>query len=302
MQSFRYIHPFVLDWLQKRMVFIGGPRQVGKTHLSRTLNKKDEAYLNWDFPADRELIKKNILPLNQKLIILDEIHKFPRWRNLLKGIFDKNKGLIKFIVTGSARLDLFRKGGDSLFGRYHYFRLHPFSFKEAQKFKIKNPLESLLTFGGFPEPLFNQDENFSKIWRRERKAKVIHQDLRDLTNLKDYTEIELLADALPARVGSLLSYKSLAEYLEKSPHTIDHWIEILESLYYCYTILPFGSDKIKAVKKAKKLYLWDWSELENEGIRFENLVASHLLKYCHFIEDTQGDRMELRFFRDNIGK
>lgn len=163
-------------------------------------------------------------------------------------------------------------------------------------------LESLLLYGDFPEPLLEMSDTFSKIWRRERKARVIQQDLRDLANLKDFSEFELLADTLPTKVGSLLSYKSLAEDLEKSPHTIERWIEILESIYYCYTILPYGSDKIKAVKKSKKLYLWDCSEIEDEAARFENFTASHLLKFCHYVEDTQGDRMEVRFLRDHLGK
>lgn len=302
MQNNRYLHENIESWLKKRMVFIGGPRQVGKTYLSKQFISNSEAYLNWDSNADREMIRKGQLPINQNLLILDEIHKFSKWRNLLKGLWDKNKEHLNFIVTGSARLDLFRKGGDSLFGRYHYLRLHPFSLPEAEQFQIKDPLTALLSFGGFPEPLFEQSEGFSKIWRRERKAKVLQQDLRDLTRLKDYTELELLADALPARVGSLLSYNSLAQDLDKSPHTIEKWIEVLESVYYCYTILPFGSEKIKAVKKSKKLYLWDWSEIEENGNRFENFVASHLLKFCHYIEDTQGDRMELRFLRSDTGK
>jgi len=284
------------------MVFIGGPRQVGKTHLSKLFITQASAYLNWDHLEDRLMIKKQTLPTQHNLLVLDEIHKFSKCRALLKGLYDKNKDNINFIVTGSAKLDLFRKGGDSLFGRYHYFRLHPFSLPECIQHRIQNPLESLLNFGGFPEPLLEQSESFSKIWRRERKAKLVQQDLRDLTNLKEYSDIELLADVLPSKVGSLLSLKSLAEDLEKSPHTIQKWVDILESVYYCYTILPYGSDKIKAVKKARKLYLWDWSEIENQGIRFENLVASQLLKYCHYIEDTQGDKMELRYLRDNLGK
>ncbi|MCB0371266.1 MAG: DUF4143 domain-containing protein, partial [Bdellovibrionales bacterium] len=165
----------------------------------------------------------------------------------------------------------------------------------------KSTLENLLKFGGFPEPFLKQKESFSKIWRRERIARVINEDLRDLTYLKDYNQLELLADLFPERVGSLLSIKSLAEDLEKSPHTISHWIEILSTVYHCFLISPYGPPKIKAIKKQQKLYLWDWSAIENIGPRFENLVAGHLLKYCHFIEDTEGDSMEVRFLRDDQG-
>ena len=173
---------------------------------------------------------------------------------------------------------------------------------EIQPYLQTKTVDSLLRFGGFPEPLIKGEERFSKIWRAERTQRVIHQDLRDLTNLKDYIELELLADALPPRVGSLLSVNSLAEDLDKSPHTISRWLEVLSSVYTCFIIKPYGPPKIKAMKKQGKLYLWDWSAIEDMGARFENMVASHLLKHCHFIEDTEGDQMELRFVRDSLGR
>lgn len=298
----RYLQNHVSTWLKDRMVFIGGPRQVGKTYLAKTFLSADEGYLTWDDLADRERLKKHLLPGKPKTLVLDEIHKYPRWRTLLKGYYDKQTAEQKIIVTGSARLDHFRKGGDSLFGRYHYLRLHPFSIPEVEKKFKTNTTRLLLEFGGFPEPFLKQSESFAKIWRRERNARVIHQDLRDLTSLKDYSQLELLADLLPSKVGSLLSIKSIAEDLEKSPHTIVAWIEILASVYQCYSIAPYGPAKVKAIKKQKKLYLWDWSAVEAPGPRFENFVASHLLKYCHYIEDTEGDSMELRFLRDQFGR
>lgn len=300
MQINRYLTDSINTWLDQRMVFIGGPRQVGKTYLSKTFLENKKSYLSWDDISDRELLKKHQIPVNSSILAIDEIHKYPRWRTLLKGFYDKNSEDIKLIITGSARLDLFRKGGDSLFGRYHYLRLHPFSLHEIDSKMGKDSVQALLRFGGFPEPFIKQSDSFSKIWTRERMAKVIHQDLRDLTTLKDYTDLELLADLLPSRVGSLLSVNSIAEDLEKSPHTIKNWIEILSTVYQCYSIAPFGPPKIKAIKKQQKLYLWDWSVIPDIGPRFENMVASHLLKYCHFIEDTQGDQMELRFLRDQF--
>jgi len=302
MQINRYIQSDISDWMPQRMVFVGGPRQVGKTYLAKTFLKSKMGYLSWDSSEDRELIKKHQLPIDQNVLVLDEIHKYPKWRMLTKGYYDKHKDQLQIIVTGSARLDHFRKGGDSLFGRYHYMRLHPFSLSEIDSQFRMASVHDLLKFGGFPEPFLKQNENFAKVWRRERKAKVIHQDLRDLTQLKDYVQLEMLADILPSRVGSLLSLNSLAEDLEKSPHTMAKWIEILNSVYQCYTIAPYGLPRIKAVKKQQKMYLWDWSSIEDIGARFENLVASHLLKYCHYIEDTQGDDMELRFMRDQFGR
>jgi predicted AAA+ superfamily ATPase len=298
----RYLQSDIETWLTQRFVFIGGPRQVGKTFLSKNFLKSKNDYLSWDDLSDRELLRKHQLPLTPNPIVIDEIHKYPRWRTLLKGYFDKNDPKPQIIVTGSARLDHFRKGGDSLFGRYHYLRLHPFSIGEIDsKFKM-DTVRSLLKFGGFPEPFLKQNDSFLKIWRKQRIARVFHDDLRDLTRLNDYNQIEMLASVLPAKVGSLLSLNSLGEDLEKSPHTIANWINILSQIYHCYLVPPYGPAKIKAIKKQQKLYLWDWSAIEELGPRFENMVASHLLKYCHHKEDRDGDDMELRFLRDQFGR
>lgn len=296
----RYISPAITEFLDKKMVFLGGPRQVGKTTTCLTFLNPAKitnlAYLNWDDLTSKSLLKKGELP-NAPLLVIDEIHKYKHWRNLLKGFYDKRSEFQKFLVTGSARLDHYRRGGDSLFGRYRYLRLHPFSISELS-LQSPNDIQHLLKFGGFPEPFFSNSEKTLKLWHKERLNRIVNDDIRDLENLKEYSSIETLAESLPDRVGSPLSVKSLAEDLQVSPNTVENWISILEKVYYCYRILPFGSAKIRAVKKEKKLYLWDWSTNLNEGAKFENLVASHLLKYCHFIEDTEGENMELRFIRD----
>lgn len=169
---------------------------------------------------------------------------------------------------------------------------------EVDKKLSRKTTERLLRFGGFPEPFLAQSERQHRRWQRERIQRVIHQDIRDLTNLRELSLIELLANALPERVGSVLSVKSLQEDLEVSPNTVTHWLQILDLMFYSYRILPFGSKKIRAVKKSTKLYLWDWSEVPEGGARFENMVAGHLLKYCHYLEDSEGYTMELRFIRD----
>ncbi|HMV41810.1 MAG TPA: ATP-binding protein [Leptospiraceae bacterium] len=307
MKLLRYLIPHMQESLNKKMVFLGGPRQVGKTTLSLQFLKspsiENPAYLNWDRNTDRIQILKDQFPLQEnKILVLDELHKYSKWRNLIKGLFDKYHTKNQFIITGSARLDYFRKGGDSLLGRYRYFRLHPFSVMEMNKNPNKNDLDILLKFGGFPEPLFSQNEKEHRIWQNDRMIKVASEDIRDLENIKDISSMLLLAEMLPARVGSPLSLKSISEDLQVSQPTVDRWIEILSTLYYCYTIAPFGSPKIRAVRKLKKLYLWDWSQVEEYGFRFENLVASHLLKYCHFITDTEGYPMEIRYLRDTDGR
>ncbi|MBY0386260.1 AAA family ATPase [bacterium] len=288
------------------MAFIGGPRQVGKTTLSLQFIKPasvtNPAYLNWDRVSDKSMILRDQIPLDQKRIIFDEIHKYRKWRNLLKGLYDKHKEDHSFLVTGSARLDYFRKGGDSLLGRYRYFRLHPFSLFEIQKNPTPQDLQSLLKFGGFPEPFFAQKESTLRFWHKERMQKVIQEDLRDLENVKDTSLLLLLAEILPTKVGSPLSLKSLEEDLQVSQPTIKRWMDILSHLYYCFSISPYGTKKIRAVKKLQKVYMWDWSQVDSTGLNFENLVASQLLKYCHFLEDTEGHNMELLYLRDTDGR
>lgn len=299
----RYLEPYISQFLSEKMVFLGGPRQVGKTTLALKLLEKtaDEghpAYLNWDNPLVPPRLKKGELPPNQKYIILDEIHKYSKWRNLVKGLYDTNKSHLQFIVTGSARLDYYRRGGDSLQGRYYFLRLHPFSLREYKEHPDEQDLNQLLTFGGFPEPLFRGNIDHHRLWQRQRLSRVIRDDLRDLEHVKDVSLLEHLVEILPSRVGSPLSVKSLREDLEVDHKTVERWLTILENLYVCFRIPPYGTSRIRAVKKEQKLYLWDWSESSETGIRFENLMACQLLKYCHFLEDTKGYRMELRYIRD----
>lgn len=302
----RYLASAIREDLSTKMVFLGGPRQVGKTTLAKLFLEHEQqndtnlssSYLNWDFPNDRQLILKGNLPVYHKRIVLDEIHKYKNWRSLLKGFYDKYLEKLQIIVTGSARLDHFRKGGDSLMGRYHYYRLHPFTVDELSLLKEKRTLEDLLFYGGFPEPLVRKNKRDLKRWQNERIYRVINDDVKDLNIIKEVSQIELLANVLPEKVGSPLSFRSIAEDLQVAPRTVESWIRILDNLYYSYRIPPFGSPKIRAVKKENKLYLWDWSTIESPGIRFENMVAGHLLKYCHFQEDYYGEKMELRFIRD----
>lgn len=298
----RYLTDIIAGDLKKKMVIIGGPRQVGKTTLSlQFLNPPDEthpAYLNWDQPSIRRDLLAGILPADQSVIIFDEIHKYKGWRNLVKGFYDTQKSRTSFLITGSARLDHYRKGGDSLFGRYYFYRLHPLSLSEISADPQPGDLEDLLTYGGFPEMFLSKDLREWKRWQKERVTRVIRDDLLSLEQVKDVTQLELLASLLETKVGSLLSVQSLCEDLSASHEAVKRWTTILENVYFCFRISPFGSPKIKALKKEQKLFLWDWSPVENSGARFENLVASNLLKYCHFLEDTQGDTMELRYLRD----
>jgi uncharacterized protein len=304
MRTRRYLRSAVEGALAARkMAFVGGPRQVGKTTLALDLlgKKADErhpGYLDWDNPRMRVSIRNGELPPDEELLVFDEIHKYARWRNLLKGIWDTEKSSRRIVVTGSARLDYYRKGGDSLVGRYRYFRLHPFSLLELDAKGSASSLDALLRFGGFPEPLLRQDEREHRLWQRDRLSRVVHEDLRDLERVREISLVEQLADLLPARVGSPLSLANLRQDLEVDHKTVERWLQMLENLYVCFRVAPYGVPRIRAVKKEQKLYLWDWSAVEKEGPRLENLVAAQLLKYCHLLEDTEGKRMELRFLRD----
>ena len=299
----RYLEAAVARALSAKMVFVGGPRQVGKTTFALGLlgtdaDERHPAYLNWDHPAIRARLLAAELPPDQPLLLFDEIHKYARWRGLLKGIFDTERSRRRILVTGSARLDYYRRGGDSLVGRYRYFRLHPFSLREMTASPAGSDLDALLTFGGFPEPLFGQDRGSHRIWVRDRLSRVVRDDLRDLEHIREISLVEHLVSMLPERVGSLLSIKSLSEDLQVDHKTAERWLQALEHMYVCFAIAPYGPPKVRAVRKARKLYLWDWSTIESPGARFENLVASQLLKYCHYVEDTEGHAMELRFLRD----
>lgn len=296
----RYIADDCRHDLAEKLVFVGGPRQVGKTTLALYLlgkNARDPAYLNWDILADRERLLSGQLP-GGKLLVLDEVHKYARWRDLVKGFYDEFAPQRSMIVTGSARLDHYRKGGDSLLGRYHYYRLHPYSLREINARPTDADVESLLQFGGFPEPLAKQSAHHRRRWQRERQGRVINEDLVSLERVNEVSLLELLYIALLNRVGSPLSLQSLREELQVSHDSIRRWLTIFDNLYLTFRIPPFGSPRIRAVKKEQKLYFWDWAVLADEGSRFENLVAAQLLKFCHLREDVEGRRMELRYIRD----
>jgi uncharacterized protein len=295
----RYLFRQVVQDLEDKMVFIGGPRQVGKTYLSKQVGAQfgdDFAYLNWDDDDDRQVMLSKSFP-KASLLVLDELHKNRKWRQLLKGLYDKNIGKLKILVTGSARLDYYRFGGDSLQGRYHYLRMHPLSVRELELANQQEMLK-LLKLGGFPEPYLSGSEVKARRWSRSYRQRLIRDDLAALEKTEDLARVELMAMRLPDLVGSPLSINGLREDLEVSHATTSKWLQILERLYHVFRVTPFGSPKIKAVKKEFKHYHYDWSLIPEPGARFENFIGSHLLKWCHWIEDTEGFDMELRYFRD----
>ncbi len=298
----RYIEHPVIEDLKQKMVFIGGPRQTGKTTLAKHLCERMGAetakrYLNWDAAEDRENIMMERFPTGPGPLILDEVHKYSRWRQVVKGLFDKRKSELQILVTGGARLDHYRRGGDSLQGRYHFYRLFPLSCAELDAVSIST-VQDLLVYGGFPEPFLLQSEKESRRWSREYRSRVIQGDLADLENVKDVNIIENMVIRLPELVGSPLSLNALREDLQVSHQSVSRWMEMLENLYMVFRIYPFGAPMIRAVKKEAKHYHLDWTVVSDTGVRFENLVAFHLLKWVYFLQDTEGKNVELRYFRD----
>lgn len=296
----RYLSEQVLQDLERKMVFVAGPRQVGKTTLALGLPGAREAYLNWDVPEHRERILSRELPPGP-LWIFDEIHKYRSWRNYLKGLYDAPGREQKILVTGSARLDFYRFSGDSLQGRYHLLRLHPLSVAELG-LETEEELGQLLELGGFPEPYFSGSEVEARRWSREYRTLLIQEEVASLERIQDLGSLELLMLRLPELVGSPLSLNSLREDLQVSHKTASNWVDILERLYAVFRLPPFGTPAVRAVKKARKHYHFDWSLVTDPGARFENLVASHLLKWAQHQQDVLGKDLALRYFRDKDGR
>jgi len=315
----RYLEREILSDLKGKMVFISGPRQVGKTTLAEGLGKRfypsKTQYLNWDSGEDRRNILAGRFEPEKELLIFDEIHKYKKWKNYLKGVYDKNKADLKILVTGSARLNVYRKGGDSLLGRYHHYRLHPFSLAELSGFsfagkpfdalefhgpdeKNRGILEALMKLGGFPEIYLKGSAKHLRRWHNERADLLVKEDIRDIENIRDLSALQVLVALLPEKVGSVLSINSIREELAVNYRTAALWVDVLERFYYHFRVYPYQNSAIKALKKESKLYLWDWSEVPDDGSRFENVVASHLLKFVDYLFDAEGYKTGLHFLRD----
>ncbi len=300
----RYIEESIQNDLIKKMVFLGGPRQVGKTTLAKNVIKNRGLYLNWDDERDRKKILARQWSDDDQYLVFDELHKFPRWKNWVKGIYDTEKENHRILVTGSARLDLYKKGGDSLLGRYHYYRLHPFTLNEVPKaVSKKDVLKRLMKFGGFPEPFLSGSETENRRWRKERFDRILKDDIRELEVVKKINNISLLVDLLKSRVGSPIVVSNLAQDLQVAPNTVKNWIDILEKMYLVFKVPVYTVKIARSLQKPFRIYFYDNADVDgDEGARFENLVATHLLKMLHFLEDTEGYRCELYYIRDKDGR
>ncbi len=311
--------------LNRQMVFVSGPRQVGKTSIAESI-LPDATLLNYDNQSHARVIAAGperiaefadlANPLmSAKGLIFDELHKFPKWKGLLKGFFDVHGKGLKVVVTGSARLDTYKRGGDSLMGRYFPFRIHPIGIGEADGTEmdadgfLRKPsrpshetLDQLLRLGGFPEPFLKGNARFRNQWNRTRLERLFHEDIRDLSRVQDIIGIRSLASLVASRVCGGVNYAALAADLSVAPDTAKAWLGILESVYFSFSITPWFRNIANSIRKQHKAYLWDWSAVPEGGARNENFIASHLLKAVHWWTDTGLGDFSLHYLRDKNGR
>ena len=308
----------------RQMVFLSGPRQVGKTTLSAAA-LPEATVLNYDKASDARIVAAGADrvaefadladPLAARRgVVFDELHKFPKWKGFLKGFFDAYGDGLKIAVTGSARLDVYKRGGDSLMGRYIPYRVHPLTLGELggtsvdleRPFRSPAPVErdaidALLRLGGYPEPFLRGEQRFYNQWKRLRLERLFSEDVRDLSRIQDIRGIRTLAELLAARVGGGTNAAGLAADLSVSPDTVSAWIGTLESLYWCFSVRPWFRNVANSIRRQPKTYLWDWSLAPEGGARAENFVASHLLKSVHWWTDSGLGDFALHYLRTKTG-
>jgi len=308
------------DHLQRhrQMALVSGPRQVGKTTACRAVS---DTYLSWDNADHRRIILRGPAALAQAagldqlrasppVLMLDELHKHTKWKSLLKGFFDTYGERVRIVVTGSSRLDIYRRGGDSLIGRYLLYRMHPWSVGELLRPDLDTAIvhpptpiaeeewRALCDHGGFPEPFLRRDLRFSGRWRSLRRDQLSREDLRDVAHVQDLGTMETLMTELAERSSHQLIYAALSRQINVSIDTVKRWIDTLSRLHYGFTIRPWFRNVAKSLRKEPKWFLRDWSGIADAGDRAETMVACHLLKAAEGWTDLGYGEFELRYLRD----
>ncbi|MDP2192974.1 MAG: ATP-binding protein [Alphaproteobacteria bacterium] len=299
----RHIQSFIKDDSNQKMILLSGPRQTGKTTLTKNLFDNCD-FLNFDLSEDREMIFKNYWNRQADAIILDELHKMPQWKRWIKGIYDTEQNNPRLIVTGSAQFDTFRKVGDSLAGRYFLFRLHPIDIQEACLYWNNDPIkamENILLYSGFPEPFLRAESDFYRRWQKSHLDIILRQDLLDLYAVRHIKMLEIMVDLLKLRTGSPLSHASLARDVQVDHKTIKNWIQMLENIYAVFRVTPYHHNIARSILKEPKIYFFDIARIKDPGAQLENLVACALLKAIHFLEDTKGYKGSLHYLRTKDG-
>lgn len=288
----------IVEDLPKKMVFLSGPRQAGKTTLAKSVSKEFSSfiYLNYDSSEDRRILREEAWLPSVELLIFDEVHKMPEWKNFLKGIYDTKLPFQKILVTGSARLEVFNQVGDSLAGRYFLHRLLPLSPSECEQVQKSYTIDHFLERGGFPEPFLSQNEVDANRWRAQYIDSLLREDVLDFENIKNLRAIRLVFDLLRERVGSPISYSSLAQDVSVSPNTVKKYIEILEALYIVFRVTPFSRNIARSLLKEPKIYFFDTGLVKgNIGVKFENFVGVCLLKHVFAKRDYEADEISLHY-------
>ena len=305
----------------RQMAFLSGPRQSGKTTVAETIG---DVYLDWDEDdvraavvsgqrtvAERIGLDRAAAAGKRPLVVFDEIHKYGRWKTFLKGFFDVWGKKARILATGSARMDVYKRGGDSLMGRYFPFRMHPFSVAELLDASlpgerlVRTPRElpaeewrALLDFGGFPEPFTRRSRRFSTRWNCLRDEQLLRDDVRDLSRVAELGQLSVLAELLRNRSGEQIVYRSLSGEVKADEKTVKSWVGVLKSLYYGFEVRPWFRNVENAIRKTPKWYLRDWARVADPGKRFETLVACHLLKAIEGWTDLGYGEFELHYLRD----
>ncbi|HRX16498.1 MAG TPA: ATP-binding protein [Spirochaetota bacterium] len=297
----RYLEQIIIDDLKKKLVILVGPRQVGKTWLAKKImfSYKNPSYLNYDNLKDKNIILNQSWLPSTDLLIFDELHKMPQWKNYLKGVYDTRPDSLHILLTGSARLDTFRHQGDSLLGRFFIHHLLPFCPSEI----MDMPLEKFIERGGFPEPVLAESSTDAKRWRNQYMEGIIRDDILDFENVHNFKTLKTLLEMLRQRVGSPLSFKSIAEDLQVAPNTVKKYIGIFESLFIIFRITPYSKNIARSLLKEPKIYFFDTGLVKgDDGLRFENLTAVSLLKHCYTSRDVFGENRTLHYLRTKDGR
>jgi len=324
--------PYIKIWqdiaADKSMIFLAGPRQAGKTTLAQIISDSftNSLYFNWDIAEHRTDFMRDPLFFEKielrdsstPLIVLDEIHKYKDWKNYLKGVYDQFHDKYQFLISGSGRLDLYQKGGDSLAGRYFLFHLWPFTISELGKSNrqidqfLKNPLQiementeelkgiwsGLSELSGFPESYLSGKKTTYRRWSNIYSQQLIREDIRDLTGLKSVLDMETLYYLLPSRIGSPISAASLARDLKVSYNSIQSWLSAFERFFLCFSIGPWTQKIARAIQKERKVYLWDTPRIKEPAARFENMVALGLYRAVTAWNDMGYGRFSLHFIKN----
>ncbi len=299
----RSIAPNIGKDIKKKIVVLTGPRQSGKTTLSKSVCATFD-YFNYDDPASRLVLSDRSWDRRKDVVVFDELHKMRDWQTWIKGVFDVEGLPPGLLVTGSARMDMLRKSGDSLAGRFFSYRLHPFDVKEATAaFEPEEALRRILSFGGFPEPFLEGDSVAYARWKKSHIDVILRYDMLDLTGITDIAAIETLLALLRERVGSPVSYTNLGNDLQRDAKTIKAWLQVLEDLYIVFPVRPWHRNIARSILKEPKYYFYDTAQVKGDvGCRLENAVACALKKELDFLSDTRGDECSLHYLRTRDGK